>query len=337
MSLTKEIETRQDSALSARIVRSTPLIYESEAEPGSDRPPHVRAASSLVHVTDVLVAIQDDANFLALVDRDRNRVRYLTLPAGPDGQRVFDEERGNKHQKHDLEACLAVPNTDGDFLIAFGSGSLPNSGWILSVDWRKGDEPNISLLDASAFYEALRQEHAFSGSGLNIEGAIFVGDDTIRLFQRGNSEAQGNLQPVDATGDLSWSALEAHLQNPDAVSPPQLSNIMQYQLGHLDGVRLTFSDAEPVGESILFSASAEASDESERIAGSVLGIIDGRETRWVEMINEDGTAFGGKVEGLSLAPNNPYHAYFVIDDDDAEKPSEIFEVELSGPWYQNNA
>jgi hypothetical protein len=59
----------------------------------------------------------------------------------------------------------------------------------------------------------------------------------------------------------------------------ELAAIRAYDLGELDGVELTFSDAAPLGGEVLaFSASAEAEPETgehdRRIHGSVVGTID---------------------------------------------------------------
>jgi len=39
------------------------------------------------------------------------------------------------------------------------------------------------------------------------------------------------------------------------------------------------------------------------------------------------------VEGLVIAREVPYRAFVVLDQDDPGTPSELCEVELSGPWY----
>ena len=61
------------------------------------------------------------------------------------------------------------------------------------------------------------------------------------LFQRGNAPCH-ETPAIDATGDVSWRALLAHPL--DTVSPPSVANIRVYDLGLLDGLRLTFSAAE---------------------------------------------------------------------------------------------
>jgi hypothetical protein len=199
-----------------------------------------------------------------------------------------------------------------------------------------GSGLSAQFLDASRFYQALRSDTEFCGAGLNIEGAVAIDEERIMLFQRGNAERQAGLEPVDATAEISWAALSAHLENPAHVAPPQLEKVTAYDLGFLDGVRLTFSDAEHLGEGrILYSASAEDSD-SDRIAGSVLGVIepDGR-VCWTELTDQDGTAFRGKIEGLTRNVQDACKMHFVIDDDDGDVPSEIYSALLSERFFSS--
>jgi hypothetical protein len=225
----------------------------------------------------------------------------------------------------------------GAELVAFGSGTGDSSCWILrvprpdlAVDRSNRDGCSPQFLDAGAFYQALRTDREFSGGRLNIEGAITLEHERILLLQRGNAPP-GEGEPVDATGVVSWPALRAHLDNPSNVRPPSLEDIRRYDLGTIDGVRLTFSDAEYLGGGrILYSASAE-DPESGDVAGSVLGLIEPhRQARWAEIICEDGSKFKSKIEGLSLVPGEPSKVRFVIDDDDETAPSHIFEAELNG-------
>jgi hypothetical protein len=343
----------QDPALSARIVRALGLTYADGPSDADDRPPHVRAASGLVAFREYLAVIQDDANWLALIGDD-DRVHALPLPAGPEsGSRVFSKRRGNRHEKFDLESCIVAPGRAGAELIGFGSGSHRGREWILRI--HDGDDDmdavlseralhdvlgidlKAEFLDAEPFYDALRATAGFAGARLNIEGAILVDDDTIRLFQRGNARPKDDLPAIDATGDISWQALAAHLADPAAVPPPPVRNIRRYALGALDGVRLTFSDAEHLGGGrILYSASAE-NPETDAIVGSTLGVIEPDGTaRWTEVIDAAGARFEGKIEGLTLHPRHANLARFVIDDDDEDLPSVLFEAELSDAFLRGS-
>ncbi len=346
--MARHLKARRHPVLEARVTRRLPMIYDEGPSGAEDRPPHVRAASGLSAFREYLAVIQDDANWLALIDSE-DRVYALPLPPSSSGARVFSKARGNRHEKFDLEACITVPGTKGQELIGFASGSRVGREWILRVhesasfgaaltetalNAQSVSELTAEFVDATRFYEALRANTGFSGAGLNIEGAVVIDEDTVVLFQRGNAHATGDLTAVDATAELSWRALNDHLADPENVPPPTLENVISYDLGSLDGVRLTFSDAEYLGDRrILYSASAEDPGTG-RIAGSVLGVIDlNGPVQWTELIDENGSAFPGKIEGLSRDIRDARRVRFVIDDDDETVPSEIFEATLSAGFF----
>jgi hypothetical protein len=145
---------------------------------------------------------------------------------------------------------------------------------------------------------------------------------------------------VDATCDLDWRALHAHIMSPEAHPVPPITRITQYALGEIDGVTLGFTDAIPVQRTaVMYSAAAEASpDASEdgEVGGSALGVIphDRRQqARWTHLRDEAGRPFEGKVEGLVLHRRDAMRALLVVDVDDHRQPSELCEVELAGPWW----
>ena len=106
--MTRRVVARHDPRLIARVVARWPLRYADGADAAVDRPAHVRAGSSLAWVGDRLVVVQDDANFLALVDPRDASVQVTTLPAAAGGTRQFDDGRGNKRLKMDLEAVASA-------------------------------------------------------------------------------------------------------------------------------------------------------------------------------------------------------------------------------------
>jgi hypothetical protein len=320
----------EETSWDARVVTRREMTYLEGPSDDDDRPPHVRAASGLSAFREYLAVIQDDANWLALIDADQ-QVTAVPLPPSPAGDRVFSKKRGNQGDKYDLEACVTVSSGDECELVGFSSGSRTEREWVLRVRERKDQgKLHAEFVAASAFYASMRGNKMFSGAGLNIEGALAFDEDRIRLFQRGNAAPCEGLEPVDATADFSWDALCAHLSEPERHAPPPLENVCRYDLGTLDGVRLTFSDAEHLGDGrVLFSASAE-DPETGRIQGSVLGIIDQRgEARWTHLSDENDEPFKGKIEGLTLDPNDKSKVYFVIDDDDEDTPSRIFHAVVS--------
>ena len=337
-----KIIARRDATLAARIVKRTELRYAAGADETLDRPAHVRAASGLARVAGKIVVIQDDANFLAVIDEHAHTIDSITLPAGEDGRRQFDDLRGNKSFKLDLEACTVIPSgangaeAIGDLFVAFGSGSGSRRENVVVVDGWERDAPRVRLYNASALYAVLRETRDFAGSEMNIEGAVYR-EGFVKLFGRGNGAARDGFDPLDAACDLSWDELYAHLRDP-RIAPPVPRNITQYDLGELDGVRLNFTDVALAnsGGTLIFSAAAEDSPDAVRdgqVAGSVLGTIDDRGVRWARVTAHDDQHLRGKIEGVLLSSETLDRLLVVLDEDDPRTASLLCEVELTGSWF----
>lgn len=314
------------------------MRYAAGADAAHDRPAHVRAASGLAWVGDRLAVIQDDASFVALVDPDTGLAEAVPLPVGPHGARQFDDARGNRAAKLDLEALATVPSPRGVLLAAFGSGSLAPRETVVLISFASTSSARVDLRAASEFYALLRSASEFAGSEINVEGALQAGG-MLTLFSRGNGAIRGELQPVNASCDVSWAALRAYLEQPASVAPPIPGAITQYDLGGLDGVPLGFTDvALSRGSNILYAAAAEASPDATRdgdVYGSAVGVIDPHTPagRWARLREGGGAPFTGKVEGLTTDGRRPERIFAVVDSDDHSKPSDLLEIQLSGPWW----
>jgi uncharacterized protein DUF6929 len=321
---------RADPALGARIVRAVPLRYAAGADPALDRPAHVRAASGITRVDGRLVVVQDDANFVALVDPETGLAEPVTLPAGEGGLRQFDDLRGNKRFKLDLEGCAVAREGEEEVLLALGSGSLPPRERIVLLRGIGRARPEARVADASALYARLRACTGFAGSELNVEGAAVVGG-RLRLFNRGNGAAQDGLLPVNAACDLDLAHLLAYVDDPSSVPPPEPEDVVQYEIGEIDGLPLTFTDAAVHAGRVWFTAAAEASPDAVRdgpVAGCAIGVLEGDGGRWTELRDADGRRFAGKVEGL--LPRDASSGWVIVDHDDPTRASELCEVELAG-------
>ena len=336
------VVSAHDHTLQARIVRRVPMHYAGGADPDTDRPAYVRAASSMAWAGTRVAMVQDDVNFVALVDPATGLAHAVTLPAGKDGLRQFDDGRGNKKHRLDMEALARVPSPGGTMLIAFGSGSKKRRENVVTLRFSGRDhDPDATEATLAAMpdlYAALRAESHFAGSQMNIEGALYH-DGVIRLFGRSNGEAKDDLHPLDATCDLNWQGLQAHLRDPRSDTLPVIQRITQYELGEIDGVGLGFTDAIRAGRaSAIYTAAAEASknaDSDGDVGGSVLGVLpdDRRQpARWTHLLDEAGKPFAGKVEGLVLDRRDSSRAFVVVDVDDHSRPSELCEVMLAGSW-----
>jgi hypothetical protein len=187
------------------------------------------------------------------------------------------------------------------------------------------------LLPLPGLYAALRERTDFSGIELNLEGALVHGDRLL-LVQRGNAGAGA----CDAIATLAWSDVEACILGDFARRPP-IARVTGYELGEHAGVRLTFTDicAAP-NETLVYLATAEASPDVTRdgpVAGSQIGVVTADSVRCAALTDAQGRPFSDKPEGVVLDPQRPQHAWIVVDADDPARPSELCEVELSGPWY----
>jgi len=319
----------RDEALGARVIARRPLRYDEGARPADDRPAHVRAGSALGWLGTRLAVVQDDASFVALVDPRQGTVRAVTLPAGPGGRRQFDDGRGNKAHKLDLEACFTVPRPEGSWLVALGSGSSPARETIVVVDERE----TVRLVDGAALYAELRACKDFSGSELNVEGAVVQGG-TLVLLQRGNGAPRDGLEPADASGELALDALVAFLEDPRR-RPPEIRNVARYELVTPGGERLGFTDAARIGGSIHFLAAAERSPDATRdgpVSAVAIGVLEpGRSARWGPIRDASGEILVEKLEGLVADPAHPGHAWAVLDKDDPDAPAELLSLALAPP------
>lgn len=326
----------RDPALTAHILDRAPLYFAGGADALSDRAAHVRAGSGLACVPGALALVQDDSNFIALVDPALPReVRAIALPRGAGGRRQFGERSGNKHHKLDLEACFTADDGDTLLFVALGSGATPaRENVVLVTGWESGTLAT-TMVAAPQLYERLRAEPAFAGSQLNVEGALLIGQ-TLRLFGRGNGAPRDDLVPVNATCDLAWPELLDRLRRPEASAASSPANVVRYELGALDGVPLGFTDVAAWREHVLFTAAAERSPDVIRdgvVSGSAIGIIDSSgDVRWTPIVSEEGSPVREKAEGLLVADAARPELWVVADVDDETRPSELWRVRLAGPW-----
>lgn len=324
-----------DPALSATITARIPLCYAEGPSSDLDRPAWVRSGSGLAWVPGGLAILQDDANFIGVYDPSTGRTRSIVLPAGEGGLRQFDDLRGNKRYKLDLEACVAVGDGEGTVLLAFGSGSTARREHVVMVDRWEHELPRVRSVATPELYRSLRSEASFAGSELNIEGAVRLGN-TLRLFSRGNGAPRDGRRPVNATCDLDLDVLRRYLQSPMGGVPPAPTNVVQYQLGAVGGVGLGFTDASVRGGTIFYTATAEISPDATQdgpVVGSALGVIDADGTpRWAPLTGARGEDLAIKVEGVADAPGAETGLYIVLDGDDPGAASELCRVELTGPW-----
>ncbi len=323
----RERRARIDPALRAEIANAAPLVYADGGAPSEDRPPHVRAASAIRRQCERLVVVQDDVNILAI--HGDGGADAVLLPVGEGGLRAFGDDRGNKRAKMDLEACAALP--DGR-LVAFGSGSTRRRQRLVVLEVTGA----AHLVDASPLYEALRAHTAFSGSELNLEGVVLVGD-RLRLFQRGNGSPRGDLAAVSATADLDLEAFLCFLAAcaaapPAAAVAPALLAIVRYDLGTIAGTPLGFTDAALTADGIVaFVACAEASADTFHdgaVLGCRFGVIEGEDVRTADILDATGAPTRLKLEGIE-STDHPSRFVVVADMDRPHEPATLAELRVN--------
>jgi hypothetical protein len=293
-----------------RITRSVPLLFEANDPAGS----HLSAASGVAWMNGSLVVIDDASVFGGIFSQAKTPGRSLRLFPPVEGHEHFSEAAGTKGLKPDLEVLVPLP--DGS-LLAMGSGSR-NRGVgsretrvravKISSDWK------VEIFHLGPLYEKLSEVQ----DSLNIEGALVDGDGLL-LFLRGNG--RGGKPMIVQLLDLK-EALAGR---------PMLGSSREVLLPTLKGAALGFTDActLPDGTRLAALAAEDSADvySDGAVAGSVL--FDLREEKIVSLIDIQGEAFTGKLEGICPQPGTS-DLLGVTDPDDPTKPGELLWLERAG-------
>ena len=292
--------------LALRKLRDLELAEPSK--PG--RPAHIAAGSGVVRRGDFAYVIGDDEVFIGvyrLSDPGPGKLERVLQGELP----VDDDER--RSEKPDLEALTALPPfEDHPFGALFGIGSGSGEGrdrgfvWALDADGSlKGESREVDL---APLYDRLRDEIG----ALNIEGCSVMGD-TLWLLHRGNAGDLGNV-----VAELSLEDVMGSLRADLRIDAHELARVCAYELGELEDVPLTFSDATPLTDDLLvITASAEGEDE---LHGSVVGTLrtDGQVHRMRTIDRK------WKVEGVHASiDTGVLDLLFVCDQDEPGTPSPL--------------
>jgi hypothetical protein len=283
---------------------------------GPGRAAHVSAASGVVQRGDFVYVIGDDELHLGVFRLSSSEPGRLQRVLAGDLPEDHGERSG---RKPDLEALTVLPPFEGHpygALLGLGSGSAPerDRGFVcgLAADGSIAGEPEE--LSLAPLYRLLREQLA----ELNVEGAAAMGEQ-LWLLHRGAAQEASNL-----VVELSLERLLRSLQDDRCLDAEELEGVRRYDLGEIDGVELSFSDATPLADQLLvFTASAEASDGG--IRGSVVGTLalDGSvqrlrtiDRRW-------------KVEGVHAAIDTGVLDFtFVCDQDDPHTPAPLLSATM---------
>ena len=341
----------------ARIVSQHSMLYtDGIVSQDLDRPKFVRAASSIQQLdVNTFIVFQDDNNFVGIVDlsdRAKPHITSITLPA-VNNRRDFSDERKNKSDKMDTEASIRVfvdqlplalqTRYPQGWIVGFGSGSKAKKrreAVIVAADAQVGGKIVARVVPLPELYTLLDDTLEFSTSELNIEGAVFLGD-RVRFVSRGNGHKR-DIPASDAYADVAWPDLLPYLlEERSAPLPPlAVTNVRKFDLGKLQGVKLTATDVtcfpSQFGGSrrpdfLIGVASAEDSANAAvdgQVTGSMLFTLhEDAVTHLVPLKTSDQKNYAGKVEGVVILPNSS-RALLTVDMDDIHTPSLLLEVEL---------
>ncbi len=288
--------------------------------PGEGQHPHVSSASGLVRRGDFVYVIGDDMLSLAVFRMsdpgpgELRRVLPGELPA---------DDAARSGAKPDLEALTVLPPFEDDpygAILGLGSGSGERRDrgfvWSLQADGALRGEPRV--VDLGPLYRLLG-EHV---ERLNIEGAGVMGD-RLWLLHRGN-----HAETTNVVAELSLPAVMDSLHGDLRIDVDELADVRSYDLGELDGVEVTFSDASSLGDVLVFTASAEAEGDdvpNGEIRGSVVGTIDlDGHVRRMRTIDRR-----YKVEGVHATIDTGVVDFlFVCDQDDPGAPSPLLSAAM---------
>ncbi len=294
--------------------------------------PHLSAASGLVQVPSSTgvrcFVVSDDEHHLGQFKLQGDESVKL--------KRLFDgdlphDAKDRKAAKPDLEVLTLLPASARypyGALLALGSGSKPqrHSGLVMALDalgkLGKGAALISQRLDLTALYAPLHAQYA----DLNIEGCLVQGD-TLQLIHRGHKgSASGQSSAAIA---LHLPQTWAWLLEPEDTPPPVPSWSMAIDLGDVDGVPLTPTDAclLPSGDWLLSAAAENTTDSTldGPCTGSALAVLSAKgKLRALHMLHG-----APKVEGISAtALGNHIDILMVTDADHPDLPSQLLSVRL---------
>lgn len=276
----------------------------------------VHAASGLIKLGNNFYMIADDQLSLAVFTLDTtDSIQFAKLVEGV----LPEDHRERKKIKPDWESLVCLRSLNNmDEILVLPSGSKPNRTVGVLAKINASDLQSVKKIDFSVLYAHL--EKTFPD--LNIEGAVVAGS-VLKIFQRGNGSSRQN-----AIIDLDLKGLIADLESTGIISADHLLKTTHYDLGTLESVALSFTDACFCNDQLFFIAAAEASDstyDDGKYIGAVLGCIN----QSGEIIFQKELLCEQKPEGLWVEVNadsntESYFIYVVTDADDSEIKSSLF-------------
>lgn len=316
---------------------------------GAGRP--VTTASDLRRIGNAIWIVEDDTACVARVKLGKGATGGRAPEAGAQlrgRQHVLYPDLVARHgsgsiakaEKPDTE-CLARFTSGGHVrLLALSSGSTAARRRAALIDPGKTSIPVVGRGRLESFFAHLAVRWDIVGTELNLEGAVGF-DGTIRLLQRGNGAVRagrrGHNTAIDIGLDDFLGYLDAAFADPAApFDHEMIRDLFAYDLGSIEGERLTFSGADELGPGwALYAAAAEQSPDVYRdgpTLGAVLGLMaeDGRAFQ-APLRGADGKPVREKVEGIAaMASGGDTLELLLAVDPDSGAPSPLFPARLRG-------
>lgn len=268
----------------------------------------VKAASGLVKVNNTFYVIADDEVSLAEYKFEgETKTQFFQLLK----KELSNNTIERKKQKPDWESLLQLDlSKDKKILLSVPSGSTDNRmvGSFVLLD-KEGlvDRNFLSVVvNFTEIYSALK----IKLSELNIEGAC-VFKDKLKLFQRGNGCSGRN-----AIIDIDLVGFCKDLEQGISIRAQNILAVIDYDLGHLAGHKLDFTDACVVNETIWFLAVAEDSlstYEDGQYFGAIVGCLDASGGEIARYEIDCAT----KPEGLWVEAEGHRLCFYVVTDADS--------------------
>lgn len=294
-------------------VKTQPLYFET---PKGNK--FISAASGLVLTQDYFFVIADNDLNLGVLNRTNGKNQLI--PILPGELPINKKER--KKKKPDFETLLQITDNrlPAPGLIAFPSGSSPQRYLGVYIPFNKEHTLNTSGIirfDLTRLFKTLLTQT----EELNIEGVI-IEKDTVFLFHRGNSKNDVNRIYEIAKTDFVDIILANNNEQPLAIKKSY-----PIELGNLDGVKLTITDATLFDGRKFFLAAAEDTDnpiDDGKVKGTVFGeLLSSGAVQIFAKIEQQ------KLEGLAITQvNQQWLFHTVSDNDDPDTPSQILTFSL---------
>ena len=322
---------RRDFKLRARVVGDRPLVYSGPATDGT-RPDHVRAGSGLAWTGERMVVVQDDADYIAVIDEGGGSVTALPIRSGSG---AGAPKARTEHLE--LEAVLSAKDWRGEFLLAFGSGLTDKQRHVARMRLSAGDT-EMSVFETRKLYQAVEDIPDFATTEINIEGVALIpraieGRDAVRLFHRAVGPPRCQREHhYSGTVDLRLDSLIAYLdrckRDPNAFLGFDLHEPRRYDLDEFEGAPFTFTDAAPLdGGRVAYIAIAEKPGEAQAVA-LALGVIEADgSARYTMLVEKDGSMSRRRAEGMVMS--SPSAGFLVVQDSD-EGPATLANVDVVG-------